>query len=407
VIPFLSAMNSFEQRLRDESAAWVEEAIIDREQRERLLARHPETAATGGGRFVAILAAVGGALLLSGVGLLISANWREIGDWVKIAGLVALLAAAYLGGWLAKVSPGRYPKTGDALFMVGAGLFMAGIALVSQIFHLNARPASGVLVWWLGIVAVPWLVRSKGAQAVSLAAGLTWIGLEMGTHGSWLEIYTGPHGGSGLPFVGVFALLGLAVWLSGLALRGTGHEAFAGLHENAGALIFCLALYVLGFARHGWEWQAPSGPAAPQPLFLAGALVLAGGALAWRRSRREVASLSAWWLIALVPVIALVTGLRLDDGGWLWSALAWSSLFVLNIGMIRTGLATGRAEWLNIGVGFIALNVVTRYFDLFGTMLEGGIFFLVSGVIVLTLGIYLERKRRAWLAVVRAGKEAL
>jgi uncharacterized membrane protein len=75
--------------------------------------------------------------------------------------------------------------------------------------------------------------------------------------------------------------------------------------------------------------------------------------------------------------------------------------------MIRTGLATGREGWVNLALAFIAVNIVTRYFDLFGTMMEGGVFFVVSGVIVLTLGIYLERKRREWLKAMRAQEEAL
>jgi len=47
---------------------------------------------------------------------------------------------------------------------------------------------------------------------------------------------------------------------------------------------------------------------------------------------------------------------------------------------------------------------VTRYFDLFGTMLEGGVFFIVTGSLVIGLGIYLEKKRRALLGSLR--KEA-
>ena len=406
----INFMTSFEQRLRQESAGWVQEGLVSGPQREALLARHPETESSGGGRFVAILGSVGGALLLAGVCLLISANWQEIGDWVKIGGLVALLVGAYGAGWWAKIAPGRYSKTGDAFFMLGAGLFMAGIALVSQIFHLNSRPASGVLIWWLGIVAIPWLVRSKGAQFVSLVAGLTWIGMEMGTHGSWLEIYSqsnGYHSGSELPFVGVYGLLGLALWLAGLGLRTTRHDDFAELHEKLGALLVCVALYLLGFARHQWEWRSQAEFMVLHPLLLAGVLILAGAIFAWRCSRKEVLSLLVWWVIALVPMVALSASIHLNDGGWLWSALAWAGLLVLNIGMIRTGLATGRAGWVNLGIGFIALNIITRYFDLFGTMLQGGIFFVVSGVIVLTLGIYLERKRRGWMAQMRAGKEVL
>jgi uncharacterized membrane protein len=126
---------------------------------------------------------------------------------------------------------------------------------------------------------------------------------------------------------------------------------------------------------------------------------------AWRASRRYVVALGPWMVITLVPIGVVLAGANVGDGGWLWSAFAWTALCVLNVFMIRTGLANGREGWVNLGLGFIALNIVTRYFDLFGSMLEGGVFFLVSGVIVLVLGFYLERKRRGWLAAIRAEKE--
>lgn len=81
--------------------------------------------------------------------------------------------------------------------------------------------------------------------------------------------------------------------------------------------------------------------------------------------------------------------------------MSCAALFLLNIGMIRTGLATGRESWINLGMTFIALNVVTRYFLLFGTMLQGGVFFIVTGLLIIGLGWYLERKRRALVGTVR------
>lgn len=398
-------MKSFEEQLRTESAGWVAAGLVNETQRSALLARHPE--GEGGGRFIAILGAVGGGLLLAGVCLLIGANWQEIGDWVKIGGMLTLLVGAYAAGWKLKVAPGRYPRIGDAFFVIGAGLFMAGIALVSQVFHLNSRPATGVLAWWLGIVAVPWLVRSKATQAVSLLAMLVWLGMEFGLRGSWLALLPpDAHHEDGMRLVAMLAVVGLSIWLSGLALRGTRHDDFAALHEKAGALLLCGGLYVLGFLRHVWGWREHIGPVQSGPVLLAGALVLAAAWGAWKSSRRDVAAMGAWFVLALVPMAAVLSGWHPGDAGWLWSALAWSGLFVLNVMMVRTGLATGRESWVNIGLGFIALNVITRYFDLFGTMMEGGIFFVISGVIVLTLGIYLERKRRGWLSRMRAGKEA-
>jgi uncharacterized membrane protein len=399
-------MKSFEERLRIESSDWVGEGLMTGDQRAALLARHPETAA--GGRFVTILAAVGGGLLLAGICLLISSNWQEIGDWIKISGLLILLAGSYVAGWRLKVAPGGYSKTGDAFFMLGAGLFMAGIALVSQIYHLNSRPASGVLVWWLGIVAVPWLVRSKGAQAVSLLAFLAWLGMEFAMRDSWLSLLPeGYYSESGIRFVAIMTLLGIAVWLAGLALQETRHGAFASLHEKWGALIVCSGLYLLGFLRHIWEWRSENRPVEMLPVILVAALVVLAAWGALRASRREFVGLSLWFLTAFVPVGAVLAGWNPGDHGWLWSAWSWTALFVLNVFMIRIGLATGREGWVNLGLGFIAVNIVTRYFDLFGTMMEGGVFFVVSGVIVLTLGIYLERKRRGWLATMRAEKEAV
>ncbi len=399
-------MKSFEERLRLESSDWVDEGLLTGEQRTGLLLRHPE--GSGGGRFVAILGLVGGGLLLSGVCLLISANWQAISDGVKLGGLLVLLVAAYGAGWRAKVAPGDYPKVGDGFFMLGAGLFMAGIALVSQIFHLNSRPATGVFVWWLGIVAVPWLVRSKGAQAVSLLAFLVWMSLEFTTRGSWLLLMPGDgHADDGMRVVAIMTVLGVAVWLAGLALRSTRHEAFASLHEKWGALITCSGLYMLGFLRHVWEWRSGNGPVQLAPVMVVAALVLLAGYGAWRTSRREVLALSGWFVAALVPVGAVLAGWNPGDYGWLWSAWSWTALFVLNVFMVRAGLATGREGWVNLGLGFIAVNIITRYFDLFGTMLQGGVFFVVSGAIVLTLGIYLERKRRGWLATMRGEKEAV
>src|SRR5688572_26037334 len=150
-----------EEKLREWTDAWVADGLVTAAQREALLARHPVPAG-GSHRFLAILAMLGGTMLLVGVSLIIKSNWDQIGDWVKIGGLVALLGGSYVVGYRLKIAPGRYPRTGDACLMAGAVLFLLGIALVSQIFHIDSRPANGVLLWWAGIVALPWLLHARG-----------------------------------------------------------------------------------------------------------------------------------------------------------------------------------------------------------------------------------------------------
>jgi len=397
-------MNSFEKRLEAETLAWVCDGLITADQRERLLARH---AARAGGvnQFLAILAMIGGALLVVGVSLVIKSNWERIGDWVKIGGLVALLVGAYGIGWRLKMAPGNFPRTGDACFMVGAVFFLLGIALVSQIFHINSRPPNGVLLWWVGIVALPWLTRAKGMQFVSAVAWFTWLAMELESRDSWIrliESHLNWYDREFLLFSAASFLLGLTLFFFGAGLRGGRHDHFAGLHEKLGLIVATGGLYALGFswsAQH-WYYQAMQH-ARPGAMVILIAFATVAAAWAWWRNRAELKSL-AWFLaLGFVPILATLLGVELHDSNWLWGGIACAAMFLLNIGMIRVGLATGRESWINLGMAGIALNIVTRYFLLFGTMLEGGVFFIVTGLLVLGLGFYLERKRRKFVGAVR------
>lgn len=399
----IKIMKSFEDRLQEEAAGWLADGLITSEQRGRLLMRHPPHTA-GGNRFMAILGGIGGALFVVGVSLVIKSNWQQLGDWVKIGGLVTLLTGSYALGWRFKMTPGKFPKTGDACLMVGAVCFMLGIALVSQIYHINSRPANGVLLWWIGIAAAPWLTRARGAQFVSIVAGLTWLTMETHTRDSWLQLRIGDERWFDddymLAAAGVLA--GGALTLFGLGLRSGRREHFAGLHEKVGLIVASASLYVLGFTWSVDNWSPHAMHAARwQPVVVLVVLVAGAAGWAWRRNAAEVKALLWWGMFSLVPAAAHLAGIELRDAGWLWGGLACLALFLLNVGMIRVGLASGREGWINLGMAGIAVNIVTRYFLLFGSMLEGGVFFIVTGLVVLGLGYYLERKRRALVNVAR------
>lgn len=406
-------MKTFEDRLVTASNEWVGAGLISAPQREAILAKHPvPVGGAAANRFLGILAAVGGALFVVGVSLVIKSNWEQIGDWLKIGGLVALLVGAYALGWRLKLSPGHYPKLGDGCFMIGAVLFLLGIALVSQIFHIDSRPANGVLLWWLGIAALPWITRAKGAQFVSVVAGLTWLGMEFAAGDSWLRLNVSSdywRSDSWYLFAAAGFLVGAAMTLGGVGLRSGSRADFSGLHEKLGLSLMCWSLYSLGFTWSAHTWGVPQVVTAArwQPAVVLAALAIV--AAAWARARNREGERKLLWLIApgLLPVAARLCGLDFVffDTAWLWGGLACVALFLLNIGMIRVGLAEGREGWINLGIAGIALNVITRYFLLFGTMLEGGLFFIVTGLLVLGLGFVLERKRRTLVEAVR--KEAV
>ena len=166
-------------------------------------------------------------------------------------------------------------------------------------------------------------------------------------------------------------------------------------------LAVCLGVYRAGFSHKAW-W-AQRGALADTPVLLMLALAVLAGAGAAFRNWREWRLLSPWLVLAAVPAV-LALGNFLGDGVRIaTSLLSWVTIFVLNVFMIRAGLVQGRPWLVNTAIAFIALNIFTRYFDIFGSMLNKGMLFLVSGVVVLGLGWILERKRRALLADIRQG----
>ena len=190
--------------------------------------------------------------------------------------------------------------------------------------------------------------------------------------------------------------------LLGVGLRHGRHDYFAGLHEKVGLLITCFSLYGLSFtwSQDWWSPHSMTGARGPAVAALA-LLALAGAGWAWLQNYSALKRL-AWVIVpTLVPAGAHLLGIELLDSGWLWGACSSVALFLLNLAMIRAGLAEERESWINLGMAFLALNIVTRYFLLFGTMLEGGVFFIVTGLVILGLGWYLERKRRSLVDRVR------
>jgi len=62
---------------------------------------------------------------------------------------------------------------------------------------------------------------------------------------------------------------------------------------------------------------------------------------------------------------------------------------------IQVGVQSGARQMVNMGIIFIALNLIATYLVLIGSMAQTGLMFVVSGVFLIAFGIYLEKKRRA------------
>jgi hypothetical protein len=57
---------------------------------------------------------------------------------------------------------------------------------------------------------------------------------------------------------------------------------------------------------------------------------------------------------------------------------------------------------INLGIAFVALNILSTYLTLIGSMALTGVTFLLSGLFLLGFGIYLVSRQRALIQRVKA-----
>ena len=377
-----------------------EGGLITAEQRQRIQDHFGLKQETN--RFLVIIAFIGAVLVVSGIALVISANWQEIPRVVKIAGGVLLMAGFHSTAYYLSRIRKDYEATAQALHIGGALMFLANIALIGQIYNLSSRPPNAFLLWWLGIAPLPWLLRSKPQHILSLLAFGLWFGMELNDHTSRFFIGTSPCQ------VALYSALGLLYVGIGYCLRGTRYGHFAKATEGLGLTAFHVFLFPLPWKLfyHSGEVGAPS-----RYLFLA--LGVISSCLIARGLRDEPNLTRQWrwtWGVALVAGIGLlsvpliVSREQLIVDGWQRSDLSFGYYaivaivwFVICLIQIQVGVQLRSGLKVNLGVACIALDIIAIYIDLVGSMARTGLMFVISGVFLIVFGLVLEKKRRSFL----------
>lgn len=392
-----------------------EAGLITDEQRQKIV-EHFQLKEDSGGRFLVIISFIGAVLIAAGIVLLISAHWNEIPHVVKIAAGLALMLGAHGAGWWLREgsggasSPassatgasqlqGKYRKTGEALHLIGSCLFLANIALIGQIYNIVSRPPNAFLLWWIGIAALPWLLRSKAQHVLLLIAFGIWFGFEVSERGGMIYCESDRQ-------VLLYALLGLVYLGAGYCLRRTPFTEFAGVTEKLGLLAFLIFIYPLTWKEFfvRWDnseiqqWFFPALAVFALLLLVAGFKNLTALTRQWRWT----------WFAALLGMMVFMATVwfgcwQLDHAGESWSYLVGSlALFVFCLLQIQIGIQERSPFLVNLGVVFIALDILAAYCDLFGSMARTGVMFLISGIFLMVFGVYLEKKRRTLMKQIKS-----
>ncbi|YBV97590.1 DUF2157 domain-containing protein [Phyllobacteriaceae bacterium JZ32] len=347
-------------------ARWQKKGLIDEETAEALLS---DLKSQGNGFGLGNTLAVLGAVLL-GVAIvtLIAANWEAMPRLLRVGLIFAVIWAGYLGGaWRQSLGDKAFSQ---ALYIVAAIAFGAGIALIGQMYHLSSDAASAALLWTAGVMVAAALLPSGALAAASMAIAIFYLFSFLG--GGFF-----PEGRQYLWIAPLLALLG-----AGLAWY-TKSRAAAHL-----TVLFLIAYFLVAYFdidRLAVLWLAAAIGLA---LFLADGLRpnLSG------RIGGFGPALAAYGLAAGLLAFAVMQfeDIMRDTGGRVVFGII---ILGLSIGALAlSGRRNPSVRW----IAYVAFSLEVLYlaFVTVGTLVGTSGFFLTAGILVLLLAAFVARMER-------------
>jgi len=395
--------------LETESPAWVTEGLITAAQRERLLARYPPEAVQA----VGLLPLLGSILVGLSALSVVAANWQGLPTAVRLGLLLGSLLAAYAGGEYFLRRGNR--RLGHGLVGLGLVLFGVSIILTSQLYQLVGYDVSGLLAWVVvgvllsylytsqPLVLLPILIGAAVQTYCTQALGLfSYATVGLVALGSGYRWWRRPD-----TLVASILAVGLlwqaALWVALSHSKITWFfvpamlvYAAADWHRNRpaaralqGPPLVAAYLFALGLALFG-ETDQYAGLLRPPVFAYLGALAaLFALSVAGKRQQGRLASLPDWLL--LLPGFYLPGGLPL--------AIATLVVLYAHAGsVLARAHRSGEAEQLTLGTVLFVVATMVAYFKLTWAFLDKSLFFLIGGVLLLSLSWYLRRRNAQRLA---------
>jgi len=122
-------------------------------------------------RVIRIIVTIGVILIGVGIFSFIAANWQEMTKAVKVSIIVIAMVASYTGGWFLR-EKWHYKKTGEALLLLGAIIYGAGIFLVAQMFHTRGNWPDGFILWMIGTIVMAFAAESSSLFYLAIPVGI-------------------------------------------------------------------------------------------------------------------------------------------------------------------------------------------------------------------------------------------
>jgi uncharacterized membrane protein len=392
------------------------------------------------------IGAAAGLFVALGVILIVASNWDKIDAATKMFAFLLLFAGA---GEAAVRLDGK-PAAAVPLEMVWFFMPIVGIGLYAQIFNLSGDPVKPYLVW--AALATPAALLSRRPFQSYLCSILLFFTLYSGTvsHNSILSLTASRAADAQPLWHWALALAVLAggvaiypgnklslplgasvVWLFVMMLADTAIK----VRSSALILLSGMSLAVLWLTygsepeddKAGLAMKTWLGAVYAMTFFWhykgdeyvnrSGTDTAAGGAIAWLlfagallsvvfRPQRLLPAGGKDDMPAKILLAAsmLCSFLLFDANEATARALAIvANLILAAFGTVSiiSGARDSSEKQINLGVAVLTLTAVTRFIDIFGTMLKSGMAFIVTGLAFGALAYFVNKGRKALIESVK------
>lgn len=383
--------DEYRSRLTRDAASWRQAGVITDAQEREILARagagQPAFArALRMGWLVTVVSIAGALVLAGGVILLFAANWERMPDAQRTFVVFAAMLSAY-GIAYALTYRFAMERLGSAFLLLGVLLYQAAIFLLAQIYNMPVESPILFLLGTIGALPLAYLFGSRIVLLLALAALVAWQVSEVS-----LRYEEGALEWAGAIIIGAF----------GLGLYGIGrlHALRASIarlgdvYVFAGGAIVLSLVYAMTFDEP-WREIIDRGVTtydAPASVYVAltlAALIVGAQLLFRARTRENLIDAGAQ------GTLILLAGVAATYPAWTgWALVFNAAYFALAAAIVARGYVSDDARYVNAGLVVAGLGLLTRYADVFWSLLAGSAFFIAGGVVLLALAFVIERIRR-------------
>jgi len=383
-------------KAREALELWEKAGLIDRAMADRLDRYLAEQApGHGSGRIVIIVSLFGAVLVGLGMILFVASHWTGMSPVLRIVTLAAAYAVAAGGALLSGRSGSE--RVARSLWFLATLSVGAYIFLIGQIFNFSLTFWQGPFLWLLATLAMGYALGSRAHAWLAIPLALLALGW-FGGGRAWfsddqLEALFGSYG-----LLPLFPLLGLGiVSVALLAERRPDWRFATGTWLVWGVLLIAVPLVSGTVTEDVLVHLFRIDSTSKQLVIIAACSGLAGLAL-WKG---HFASTSSRMLMVVMTAASFGL-LYLGMSGWASSGPVYFLfvvlVFLIALWLVWVGVVTGHAALVNTGIGSAALVILIQYFSWSMRLLDRSLAFVLGGVVLIVLSIWIEKQRRRLLA---------